>query len=133
MKNCIALMVTNEAISAVKIALNMQSGASGEILKKGKRVEWQENGGREEGGARVHEEGEKMRNECRALAVEGPHDFSFPRRAVKIARVQPPRTLCSRQTLRGRITAVIIRLMPCKLSGRERPFAWFYAHFSADA
>lgn len=32
----------------------------------------------------------KMRNECRALAVEGPHDFSFPRRAVKIARVQPP-------------------------------------------
>lgn len=74
----------------------------------------------------------KMRNECRALAVEGPHDFSFPRRAVKIARVQPPRTLCSRQT-RGRITAIIIRLMPCKLSGRERPFAWFYAHFSADA
>lgn len=36
-----------------------------------------------------------MRNECRALATGGPegeraHDFSFPRRAVKIARVQPP-------------------------------------------
>lgn len=73
-----------------------------------------------------------MRNECRALTVEGPHDFSFPRRAVKIARVRPPRTLYSRQT-RGRITAIIIRLMPCKLNGRERPFAWFYAHFSADA
>jgi len=23
--------------------------------------------------------------------------------------------------------------MPCKLSGRERPLAWFYAHFAADA
>lgn len=128
---------------AVKIALNMQSGRAEKLRKRGSvlsgaRVE--EGKGRRRG-ARVHEEGEKMRNECRALAVEGPHDFSFPRRAVKIARVQPlrppahpsrPRTLCSRQT-RGRITAIIIRLMPCKLSGRERPFAWFYAHFSADA
>lgn len=82
-----------------------------------------------------------MRNECRALATEGlggregAHDFSFPRRAVKIARVQPPSPVprvVPGQT-RGRIAAIIIRLMPCKLSGRERPFAWFYAHFSADA
>lgn len=35
MKNCIALMVTNEAISAVKIALNMQSGRAEKFRKKG--------------------------------------------------------------------------------------------------
>lgn len=48
------------------------------------------------------------------------------------SRATIPPTRCSLQT-RGRITTIIIRLMPCKLSGRERPFAWFYAHFSADA
>lgn len=47
-----------------------------------------------------------------------------------VSTLSPSTTRCSRQT-RGRITAVIIRLMPCKLSGRERPFAWLYAHFIA--
>lgn len=54
-------------------------------MLSGKRAE---EGKKEEHGFMKKEK--KMRNECRALAVEGPHDFSFPRRAVKIARVQPP-------------------------------------------
>lgn len=57
--------------AALKIALNVQSGQAEKLRKKkGKRVEWQERGGREKGGAWVHEvEEKKMRNECRALAT----------------------------------------------------------------
>lgn len=56
------------------------------------------------------------------ISEKGCKDCS---RATTVLHVVPGK-LC------GRITAIIIRLMPCKLSGRERPFAWFYAHFTAD-
>lgn len=74
----------------------MQSRRTEKLRKKGSVLSGQkrEAEGRKKEELRVREEGEKMRNECRALAVEGPHDFSFPRRAVKIARVQPPRPRC---------------------------------------
>lgn len=116
----------------VKIALSMQPGRA-ETLRKGKHIESRERkrDGREEG-KKEHRfmKKEKKWRTC-VVHSRGAHDFSFPRRVVKIARVQP-HTRCSWQT-RGRITAIIIRLMPCKLSGRERSFAWFYAHFTADA
>lgn len=72
-----------------------------------------------------------MRNECRAL-VRGTRLFISEKGCKDCSRATIPPARCSLQT-RGCITGIIIRLMPCKLSGRERPFAWFYAHFSADA
>lgn len=68
-----------------------------------------ERGGREKRGARVHEEGEKNEERVSCARVwrvrERAHDFSFPRRAVKIARVQPP--------------SLVPRVVPGKLS---RPY-----------
>jgi len=104
------LMVTNEAISAIHCRKNCAQhavGTSGETQKKGKRAEWQGREGKEERGARVHVEGEK--NEERvSCAREGAHDFSFPRRAVKIARVQPPpRSFLPPYVVLGKLAAVL--------------------------
>lgn len=109
----------------------MLSGRSGSVCGGEKEERKGERRTGEGGRGFMKEEKKNEVRVCRALA-KGAYDFSFPRRAVKIARVQSPRTLFPANS-RGRITAIIIRLMPCKLSGRERPFAWFYAHFSADA
>lgn len=130
---------------ALKIALNVQSGASRETRKKREAcwvVRERRKGKRRSTGSWGRRK--KWGTECRALATGGGRRREESGRGTRLfisekgckdcsrATTLPRPTCCSQQT-RGRITAIIIRLMPCKLSGRERPFAWFYAHFSANA
>lgn len=77
--------------------------ASRETQKKGKHVEWQESGGREKGGARVHEEGEKNEERVSCARCRGATRLFISEKGCKDCSRATPRTRC----VPGKLAAVL--------------------------